>query len=316
MLWIGVKLCIMSGIQLLLQKQWQENQFNVVAMISSRAISILGHSPLVGGIELANLEILFGQACMFRGSYEHAEQIFGRARERIRTTPEQKAERFKDTFVTYCAAIAYYLSGAYCIQGKEVDAITVLEETLNQIKHGYGERFPTYQALLMLCLGIANLRLDDLKLAEDNFSECAKLIEFDSSPSAATNSWNRVIGAGLNIQRSLLFSKEDQFEKSLVELNLFLSEWGPYAIRVSPVTTDCLRLIATDYMRHGQLLEAEAALSVAYESCKLRPFALDAKEVVSCFEQILIKTQRQSEISDMKAWLRDCRPMLPKLGNL
>jgi len=165
--WIGTKILVIYSLRQSLIRHWQANHFGLVAAICSRAISILGRSPLVGGLELAILENQFGLARMYQGSFESAESLFNSAIDRVTKAAEHAPERNGCAFIPSYALMVHNLAVACCRQDNHAEAIAKAKTGLELVQNTEDKRYEIYRALLLLSLGTTHLRLNQLDVAEE-----------------------------------------------------------------------------------------------------------------------------------------------------
>jgi tetratricopeptide (TPR) repeat protein len=249
---------------------------------------------------LSNLGVL--RLC--QGDYEGAEKLFAESINSL----EKSRLRNKST-----SMIILYsnLGVTYLRQGKYVEAELQAAKALEIAESpGIAKRYPIMQAPPLAVHAAARLHLGETESAVDCYKQALTLYESSALPPYHSAIAYKQGLAFCNLGLALATIKLGQQQESLQALDKAWKMAVDDPGIMSTLALNTLNLLANEYINNKLFDQAEELLQLAYSVGFAHPFHPESKKVLSYYEKLLLLTDRQSEVHDMRQWLRP----VPKIG--
>lgn len=304
-LWLFLPHIALNCIELYVNSTRLEHNYAKLDAIVTTTLRMFRLLRMQKSVAVSSLLLRLGQTKIAQGDFENAEQLF---KESITCTSGVPSARRSVAM----AMSILNLASAYAWQERFLESEIEAEKALSMLqKSSYlgVEKFKPYCLLLM---GINRYRLGEIESAEEtllsafeSFEEMKPSLEMPllSIQSARISCYLYL--AALKVRKGNIQNSYEYFNK------FFDLVQGSTAI----MTTTHIRSINTlvdEYLRIGDFQHAEDLINIAYELSGSTPFHPDTQHTITAFEKLLIATERQPEIADMKSWLRP----IPQIANL
>ena len=279
-------------------KYRSDSNYARVDMVHRRVLKLLKAAPfrrhLAIAVSISNLGIL--RLC--QGYYDSAADLFTEAESYLKST--RGTIRDMSMIIFYNNLAVAYLRQNKCIEAELIGtkALEIAEQAQMQKKYKKLSGPP------LSVLAAASLRLNDLDRSMEYAKKALEIYENAPVPSGYTESSFVQARVFCLFGMAACCLKQDK-EKDGIEYY----EQGMKFCRQSPqlLTTlalEPLNLLSNELMNRKQFERAEELLELAYKIGHDNPYHPDAKQSLNYFEKLLLLTQRNEEISDMRSWLR------------
>ncbi len=241
---------------------------------------------------------------MTRAEYEEAEQLFSQAVDRNRKYITRSRKAYKTRFYPNMVVILSHLSRAYSAQGKFEEAERAAGEALEfarstgRIKMARMEVFPLYS------MAFSHLRSGALEEAEKEYKMVIKVnAETKPLPTYGSNSLAPILMA-CRIGLAIIAIEKGNARVSQAYWDEFVEMANQSMAPISPSFLCSFNILANQYINAKQFEESEAVLDFAYSIARQYFDHPDAIEMLNYYEKLLRLTGRESEVKDLRAWLR------------
>jgi tetratricopeptide (TPR) repeat protein len=197
-----------------------------------------------------------------------------------------------------------HVSRSRAAQGKFAQAEQAASEALDLARSIKRKAYARMEIFPLSAIGYTHLRSGALEEAEKEYAQVLKL--YDQTPSLPTYGSTALapILMAATMGLAIISIKKGMPEESIKHWSDFILKESQCSTPMSPSFLRSYNVLANEYMNNKLLAEAEKVLDMAY-SLALHHFDHpDAKETLSYFEKLLLLTDRQAEVGDMRAWLR------------
>jgi len=301
---LAVRILFTSIVQLLILRSLKTHHFSRTKKLCLQSMRVLKYLPLGQQAELSFYEIGLGAVCMSRAEYEEAEQLFSRALERNRNSMNRARKSYKTRYYPNMAVILSHLSRSYSAQGKFEQADRAASEALEfarstgRIHYARMEIFPLYS------MAFSHLRSGAIDEAEKEYNLVIKVnAETKPLPTYGSNALAPILMA-CRIGLAIIAIKKGNIQASHSYWDEFVEMANNSAVPTSPSFLNSFNLLANELINAKQFKEAEAVLDFAYSNARRYFDHPDAIEMLNYYEKLMLLTGRQSEVKDMRAWLR------------
>jgi tetratricopeptide (TPR) repeat protein len=301
---LGVKLIIIASLQLMILKSLKSLQFAKTKQQCLRAMAILSRWPLVRGTDMSFFEVGLGAVCMGRADYSQAESLFASAVERYRRYMTKHGARYKSRLTPNMVVLLSHFSRACAAQGKHDQSELAANEALELARTIRKKAYARIELFAVSALGYSHLRSGALEQAESEYNQVLQLYaETPEIPTYGSTVFAPILTAA-TLGLAIIAIKQGKTEASLQHWTSCVERIMQASTPTSPTFLRGLNLLANEYMNNKLFAEAENVLDIAY-SVALHHFDHpDAKETLNYFEKLLLLTGRQTDVGDMRAWLR------------
>jgi tetratricopeptide (TPR) repeat protein len=247
-------------------------------------------------ITASNLGLL--QLCL--GEYENAESSFDQSAGFVKKTRWLKRS-FRAIVIYNNLAISQMRLNNY------FDAEATARQALEIAESPRAQRwYRLFAAAPLTVLGAIHLRLGELESAVEEFQRALQICESSPTPRRFPNAKNQFAQCQLSIFLGLAIAtirlgKDDESQQWCTRA---LSVMAANRSLVSTLTLENLTMLANEFMNKKLFSEAECLLDFAYMIGRNHPFHPDAKQLLNYYEKLLLLTDRQSDVNDMRSWVR------------
>lgn len=293
--YLSLPIFVHSCVQICVQRDILTRDYEAIDRAYQRTLNLITKLHLNHAGVRTFLLAELGRMRLLLGHYESAENYFVEA---IASTIKNERAPMINRAILY-----FNLAGTIRRQGRYNEASE---------RYEMGMRFltstdtKTLAFLSFANLSIAALKIeqDDLDGAEERLLKAKELMDRTDLQKAFPTV--RKVQAELSCLSALTLVSLRKRDLSAADANSekFLQVASQHLGEISPLELRTLNLIAAEYLALGQNENAEKFLDVAYAVARDYPFHPDALSSLECFEQLLLTTERPTEVHDMRMWLR------------
>ena len=297
MLWLFASHIATNCIELFINTTRLDRDSARIDAVMSATLKILGALRIQKSISIASLLVRLGQARLYQGFFDSAEGLFKESVE--------IAERIHGRQGSIIVAMyRLNLSSAYSWQKKYLESEFETERALEMLQRFDTPLSKDYQAYCNLSLGISRVWLEDLNGAEPYLKSA--LDKFEQTKPSYALPLISISQAKISccLYLALLNLRQEKMEKLYEYINKFLELTEGDSSIIAVTHTRALNHLADEFTRRQDFTRAEDLLNMAYAIGSDRPFHPDSQETLATFETLLIATDRQAEVADMRSWLR------------
>jgi len=300
----GTKFLSSAGLQILIRMTDKKSNVVATKKLCHRALTLNRVFPKFMNHDQVFYEVMLGRACLALGDYAEAEHIFA--------TGIARDEPFVDQAPSNFAIARYYnLSMTYC-------HLAVAQVCQNELSEGESSALraleicdkpnsKSYDLLKMypiVILGNIHILRGDLEQASEKYNRA--LLIFKESPAiswiGSSSTDPPLMAASLGL--AIVTVRQDDSSSSFTHWRDYEERASHFTDPISPNVLKYLNMYANDCMnlKHNEV--AEQVLNHAYMIAQRNFDHPSAKETLNYFEKLLLLTGRESEVKDMRAWLR------------
>jgi tetratricopeptide (TPR) repeat protein len=280
------------------------NKYARIDVVHQRALKLLQKLPLRRRLDIATTLSNLGLLRLCQGYYESAESLF--------TQSAQYLEENKRFAVSVSSVVAYNNLAIACIRlGKIIEAELHAEKALQLAESPkVAKRFKLVAAPPMAALASARLRLGELDSALEYFERARQVYENTPIPAGVLIDTIDQARAACYIGLATTTIRLGRQKESEQWCEKLFAAVKADAACVNTLSIEPLNLLANDYMNAKLFRRAEDLLELAYSIARDHPFHPDARQTLNYYEKLFLLTDRQSEVSDMRSWLRQVESKL------
>lgn len=297
MIWLFAPHIVLNCIEIYVNASRSNRDFGKIDRVLSTGLQILRLMRIRNSAAVASILVRLGQARLVQGFYDSAVLLFQEA-----ITYSEKISGVRESI----AMSMYHLNlgSAYAWQQKYMEAEIQAEKAVEILQQIDTPLSKDFEAHCNLHIGASRVELNELESAETHLKSALEALEkmkpsFDMPLLTIKHA---VISCCLYLAR--LKVKQGNSADSFEYDNKFFEEIQGNTAILSPNHARALNSLAGEYITIGNFSHAEDLLNVAYELGRENPFHPDSQETISAFEKLLVATDRQAEIADMRSWLR------------
>ncbi len=275
--------------------------YHRIDLAYTKTVGILHKLPVQKSLFTATIASQLGVVKLFLGDYDSAEILF---REALAVAKSNWCpKRWQSVF--YCN-----IGAMSCSRKNYVEAELYFEQALEFLQKNARTGTAFLSAYPHLGIGMVRLDLDELASAEEHLLKSLELLDQAKMPTEITLlSVDRTISY-CNLLLALVYARKNELPRSrsccdqFFERDLVFQSISKETTAIEATKISRLTLLAEEYLKHGWHERSERLLEIAYSLARECPFHPDAAPMLACFEKVLIATNRQSDISDMRRYLR------------
>ncbi|HNB25172.1 MAG TPA: hypothetical protein PKZ32_22315, partial [Candidatus Melainabacteria bacterium] len=230
--------------------------------------------------------------------YESAEELFNESTSYLQTT--------KGVWRNMAMIVFYNnLAVAELRQEKFIEAELTATKALEVAE--LPEMQKKYKKLMgppLSVMAAVRLHLGELESSREYGEKALACYKIATNPPGYNNSTFNQAQIFCLLGLALVEIKLNRDAKSLEYCNQVLALIQDNYTGLTTLSLEWLNLLANEYLNKKYFEQANALLDVAYLIGRENPFHPDAKKLLSYYEKLLLLTDKQNEVSDMRAWLR------------
>jgi tetratricopeptide (TPR) repeat protein len=270
-----------------------------VALVHKRVLKLLERLPVYKGANLATIYSNIGVMQLAQGYTDSAETMFHRAAAVI-----EKSRRLKSTAM---ALVIYHNLAAVYIRQKKFDVAQRYAGKAQEIADKL-KRNKILKAMPLAVSAALKLRLDQLEEAQTDYLKGLKVLESERPTVALIPGSMLKALVHTHIGLAIIAAKRNRLDESQRHFNQVLEYYDQASDSINTMAIESLNLLADEYTFQGSSAYAEKVLELAYCLGRDYPFHPDAQTTLRLYEHLLSSTGRQSEVADLRSWLRHVEP--------
>lgn len=280
-----------------LNQKYRQKRYSELEVAHAKALKLLRKLPFRKTLDLPILTSNLALLRLCQGNYENAESLF-----RDAVTFISKETVVKDSF---SAAILINNLGCACMRlGNYVEAEVHANRALEILALPKNKNYRLVASLPYSLIGAVHTKLEEYDTALENFKEAFRIYENEKAPAGTIMTSFTQGRTQVRLWTAYVHAKLGKLEESENDCDLAFTLIQQDATAINTLTIEILYMLANEYMNAKLYERAERVLGLAYSQCVESPFHPDAKLVLNYYEKLLLLTDRQSEVADMRAWLR------------
>lgn len=281
---------------LYLNQKYSEKRYGELEAAHSRALRLLNKLPFRKSIDVPVMTSNLALMRLCQGNYDSAEDLFRHA-----YSYAGKDRQLRDTFAA--AILVNNLACACLRRGNYVEAELHANRALEILELKKNKQFKVISALPHAVIGNVHCRLGEYDTSIEHFLKAIQIYDTEKAPVGTINTSLSQGKTQVYLWLAYDYIKVDKISESekICDRAFVLIEQDAGA--VNALTLEVLYMLANEYMNLRKMDRAEKLLEIAYGLCAETPFHPDAKPLLNYFEKLLLLTDRQNEVADMRAWL-------------
>jgi tetratricopeptide (TPR) repeat protein len=280
-----------------LNKKYGEKRYGELDVAHSRALKLVMQLPCRKSVDVPVLMSNLALMRLCQGNYESAEQLFRKATEYIDKEPRLNS--------TFAAAILTNNLGSACYRlGNLAEAEVHANKAMQIFELNKNRSWRIGLGLPHLLLGAIHAKFGEFDTAQEHLERAKYISETEKLPAGSIFT----SFAQSQNQLSLWLSYVHLKQSARAEAEQFCDE-AIQRIAKDPsgantLSLEVLLMLANEFMNTKDFGRAEKLLDIAYAIASDWPQHPDGKQTLSYYEKLLLLTDRQSEVADMRNWLR------------
>lgn len=280
-----------------LNKKYAEKRYSELDIAHSRAIKLLTQLPLRKTFDIPVMMSNLALMRLCQGNYESAEELFRKAYEYI-----SQDKRLRQT---YAAAVLLNNLGCACMRrGNLVEAEVHATNAIELLESPKNKMWKVLRALPNTLIGVVHAKLAEFDTAEEHLNKALEIYTTEKAPAGTITTSLAQGRTQIELWLSYTYIKQGKGDEAKRHCDTGLALFDNDPASVNTLTIEVLYMLANEFMNVKDFERAEKLLEIAYGICLESPFHPDAKPLLNYFEKLLLLTDRQSEVADMRAWLR------------
>jgi tetratricopeptide (TPR) repeat protein len=280
-----------------LNQKYKQKRYSELEVAHAKALKLVRSLPFRKTWDLPILTSNLALLRLCQGNYENARNLFGEA-----VTFIAKESMVKDT---YSAAILINNLGCAEMRlGNYVQAEVHANRALEILALPKNKQYRLIAALPYALIGAVHAKLEEYDTSLEHFDEAAKIYQNEKPPAGTITTSFMQGRTQMLLWTAYVHAKLGEMDESENDCDLAFSLIQQDSTAINTLTIEILYSLANEYMNAKHYERAERLLGLAYSQCVESPFHPDAKLVLNYYEKLLLLTDRQSEVADMRAWLR------------
>jgi len=294
-------LCLPVGMYL--RENYRKRNYHAIDNAHTRVYGLIKRLPVRKDWQVITLLSNLALSRLAQGYYDNAEIIY---KETIELSDKNKRLSKGITPV-----ILYNNLSICCLkQQNYVEAELHATEAL-ELAEKLSDKNRFLIGLPLAAIGIVRLKLNELDSAEEYLRKALTVYETTQPPLAVLRTSRAHAIAGCTAGMALVKARQDNVEESLAYCEKVYS-----LVRIDPsalntLSLEVIYLLANEYMRLDKFEQAEHLLEIGYTIAHEFPYHPDSKQLLNYYEKLLLLTNRQGEVEDMRSWLRQVEPKVP-----
>ena len=304
-LWLLAPAIICYGLTVYLHKHMADRNYHRVDHAYTRALNWLKAAPVIKWPYIPSMTSNLALTRMYQGHYDSAESLFRIA---LVSAMKDKRQSARPALVIY-----YFNLGAACGRlGNYVEAELYYDQALEIARGLTAKKAAILSAWPLFGIGSTRLQLGELDSAEKYISDAIASLESGRGTKEVMASTAHLAIVRCHLLLALLYVRKGDFEQSKKCCDNFLDAVGRNPISVDTLCLYQIYQTVDEYLAHDMFDSAERLLELGYVIAKDFPFHPDSQRLLGSYEKLLLLTNRQSDVEDMRHFLR--QPALLTLG--
>lgn len=277
--------------------KYGQKKYGELDVAHSRALKMVMQLPCRKSVDVPVLMSNLALMRLCQGNYENAEQLFRKANEYI-----AKESRLNNTFA---AAILTNNLGAACYRlGQLAEAEVHANKAIEIFELNKNRSWRIGLALPHLLLGATHAKFGEFETAQEHLDRAKYITETEKLPAGTIFTSFAQSRNQLSLWLSYVHLMQDDLAEAEAECDDAIVRIASDPSGANTLTLEILLMLANEFMNIKQFERAEKLLDIAYSISAEWPFHPDAKQTLNYYEKLLLLTDRQSEVADMRNWLR------------
>ena len=280
------------------EKYRSERNYAQLDLVHRRALKVLSKLPVrrtrAVAISTSNLGLL--RLC--QGYYDSAETIFAQAADYV------KKDRVLSKTVT--AVIVYNNLAIAKTRAKNYFAADEIAHQALAIAESpkIRKRYPIFSCAPHAALAAILMRLNEFEAALAEYTLAMDICENSPVPIGYPTGPFDQFKTHIYLGLAIVTIKLGRRSESVEWYKRFCEMAESDHTLLNTLSLENMSTLANDYMNVELFDMAENLLGHGYAISQAMPFHPDARQLLNYFEKLLLLTERQSEVSDMRSWLR------------
>jgi tetratricopeptide (TPR) repeat protein len=280
-----------------LNKKYGEKKYGELDVAHSRALKLVTRLPCRKTVDLPVLMSNLALMRLCQGNYESAEQLFRKATEYIAAEPRLNS--------TFAAGILEHNLGSACMRlGNLAEAEVHANKSIEIFELSKNRRWRIGLGLPNLLLGALHAKFGEYDVAEEHLETARHISETEKLPAGTIFTSFAQSKNQMFLWLSYVEIKQEKVAEAEASCDAAVELIAKDPSGANTLTLEILLMLANEFMNIKQFERAERLLEIAYAIGSDWPYHPDAKQVLNYFEKLLLLTDRQSEVADMRNWLR------------
>lgn len=280
-----------------LNQKYAQKRYRELDVAHSRAIQLVTQLPLRKTLDVPVMMSNLALMRLCQGNYESAEELFRQAHSYI-----QRDKYLKDSFA---AAILLNNLGCACLRmGNLVEAELHAHKALEILALPKNKSQKVVTALPYSVIGTVHAKLGEFDTAEEHLTKSLEVYSRETVPAGTITTSLSQGKMQTFLWLSLVYLKQGNIARAQTHCDTAFSIIADDPMAMNTLTIEVLNLVANEFMNLKQFDRGERLLELAYSLCAESPNHPDARQTLNYFEKLLLLTDRQSEVADMRGWLR------------
>ncbi len=290
-------------------KYCKDSNYARVDLVHRRAIRLLKKLPFRNHTSMAVTISNLGILRLCQAYYGSAESLFNEA-----CTYLEKRHSVTRDLVEI--VLLNNLSVAYLRQNQLIEAELVADKAFQIAQSpGIQRKYKKIEAAPLSALAAVRFRLGEFESSYELGKQSLEI--FENAPVPSGYSEESFLQSkifcylGLTLT-SLKLGKKD----SLSWFDRAIELARPIEAQISPLALEPLNLVSNELLNNKHYSQAEELLDLAYRIGRENSFHPDAKQTLNYYEKLLLLTNRQTEVENMRGWLMHKEPGLDSLSSI
>ncbi len=280
-----------------LNQKYAQKRYRELDVAHSRALKLLTQLPFRKTLDVPVMMSNLALMRLCQGNYESAEDLFRQAH-----TYLSKDKYLKDSFA---AAILLNNLGCACMRiGNLVEAELNAQRALEILELPKNKSQKVVTALPYSVIGTVHAKLGELDTAEENLTKALEVYSREIVPAGTITTSLTQGKMQTFLWLSFVYVKQGSIARAETHCDTALSIIADDPMVMNTLTIEVLNILANEFINAKQFDRGERLLELAYSLCAESPYHPDARQTLNYFEKLLLLTDRQSEVPDMRGWLR------------
>jgi tetratricopeptide (TPR) repeat protein len=301
LLWSWTPALVACGLRFHFWKHLHDRQYYKIDMAYWRVSNLLKRigRPLYIDVITSDLALMR----LTQGYYDSAESLFQEALKAAQFTPARRADRRNQE--ERLALFKGNLANAFVRNHKPIDAEVLCEEALEQfgklksapVKAVYTGCTHNTLACIKLDFGELDKAQEHLKIASDCWEALGKK---EPLPKILLDGYR----VATWLLTAMVYIKRDDWANAEIFCAKAKAVLGQEDLAFPSLLIKHINNLANEYLAKGLYKDAEDLIEISYQFASELPFHPDSVLTVQSYEKLLTLINRESEIADMRSYLK------------
>lgn len=280
-----------------LNSRYADKKYGEIDVAHSKALRLVLQLPCRKSTDVPVLMSNLALMRLCQGNYESAEELFREAVEYI-----GKDKRLNSTFA---AAILINNLGCACYRrGNLAEAEICADRAISIFELSKNKSWRIGLSLPHLLKGVIHAKFGEYDTAEQNLRDAHKVFNTERMPAGSVETSFQQSKNQLLLWMSYVLLKREKRDEAELMCDQAVKLMASDTTGANTLTLEALLLLGNEFMNLRDFARAEQLLEIAYSIGAESPYHPDAKQTLSYFEKLLLLTDREAEVADMRNWLR------------